>query len=156
MGGHTELYKFIWNECGLTLGSRAIHSSCSNRSPRSPCLPKSGLADRHRSVEGSPCLRGCCDSRGLWGPSCNKRAAGKAPRGYPGGCSAEAAPRPSSFLRSFLQQGAKEKWGTWHRYSCWTDLFLQFAPWLAFFLSFLWTLGGLSLSAGECFLLGGK
>lgn len=133
MDGRIEVYKCVWKERGLTWGSRAIHSSCSNRSPRSPSLPKSGLANLHRFVEGSPCLRGCCDSCGLWGPSCNRRDAGKAPRGHPGGCSAEAAPRPSSFLRSFLQQSFKEEWGTWHGYSCSTDLFPQFAFWLAFF-----------------------
>lgn len=128
-----ELYKFTRNYCDLTLGSRAIHSSCSNRSSHSPSLPKSDLADHGRCAGGSPCFRGGCGSCAPWGPSCDKQGAGKAPRGCPGGCSAAAAaPRPSSFLPSFPQQGAKEKQGTWHRYCCWTDL----CPWFAFCLAF--------------------
>lgn len=151
-----ELNKFIWKEWDLTLGSRAVHSSCSNRSPHSPSLPRSDPAAHRRCAGGSPCFWGWCDSCGPGGPSCNKQGAGKAALGYPGGCSAAAAaPRPSSFLPSFPQQGAKEKWGMWHGYCCCEQT--SFPDLLsALHFSFLRSFGHLSLSAGECSLLGGK
>lgn len=111
MGSCEELYKFTQNDCDLTLGSKAIHSSCSNRPPHSPSLPRSDLADHHGCAGGSPCSRGGCDSCAPGGPSCDRQGDGEAWQACPGGCSA-TAPRPSSFLPSFPQQDAKEKRAT--------------------------------------------